>query len=81
MIRLTLYGRAECHLCHDMRAVIETVARRVPLVLEEIDVDGDPALAATYGTQVPVLCVNGRKAFKYRVDAATLEARLARERA
>ena len=33
-----------------------------------MDVDGDPALAAAYGDEVPVLLVNGRKAFKYRVD-------------
>jgi glutaredoxin len=79
MIRVTLYGRAECHLCHAMRAVVEAVAREVPLAVEEVDVDGDPALAAAYGAEVPVLAVNGRKAFKYRVDAARLRARLARE--
>ena len=79
MMRLTLYGRSDCHLCHDMRAVVETVARRVPLALEEIDVDRDPAVAARFGAEVPVLCVNGRKAFKYRVDAPALHARLLRE--
>ena len=79
MIRLTLYGRAECHLCEEMRAVVEDVARDVPLLLEDVDVDGDPALVAAYGTEVPVLCVNGRRAFKYRVEAPALRARLARE--
>jgi hypothetical protein len=79
MIRLTLYSRPECHLCHEMRAVVEAVAREVPLTLEEVDVDGDPALAAMYGADIPVLCVNGRKAFKYRVGADTLRARLLRE--
>ena len=79
MIRLTLYGRADCHLCHEMRAVIETVAREVPLTLEEVDVDTDEALAARYGARVPLLAVNGRIAFKYRVDPRALRARLARE--
>ena len=79
MIRLTLYGRADCHLCEEMRAVIEDVARQIPLVLEHVDVDGDPALAAAYGAEVPVLSVNGRRAFKYRVEAPALRARLARE--
>jgi glutaredoxin len=79
MIRLTLYGRTDCHLCAEMRRVVEGVIREIPVTLEEIDVDGDPALAAAYGTEVPVLCVNGRKAFKYRVDAPALRARLARE--
>jgi hypothetical protein len=79
MIRLTLYTRADCHLCHAMRTVVEVVARERPLALEEVDVDGDPTLAAAYGAEVPVLAVNGRKAFKYRVDAPALRARLARE--
>ena len=80
MIRVTLYTRADCHLCHAMRAVAETAARDFPIALEEVDVDTDPALVAAYGAEVPVLCVNGRKAFKYRVDAPALRARLARER-
>ena len=79
MIRLTLYGRTDCHLCAEMRAVVEDVVHDIPAALEELDVDSDPALAAAYGDEVPVLCVNGRKAFKYRVDAPALRARLARE--
>ena len=78
-MRLTLYGRPECHLCHDMRAVVEALRADVPFELEEVDVDGDPALAAAYGEEIPVLRVNGRKAFKYRVTPAELRARLARE--
>ena len=78
-IHVTLYARTDCHLCEDMRAVVEHVARDIPFTMEYVDVDTDPQLAATYGAEVPVLCVNGRKAFKYRVDAWALRARLARE--
>jgi len=79
MIRLTLYGRADCPLCEEMRAAVEAVAREVSLALEEVDVDGDAALVAAYGDRVPVLCVNGRQAFAVRVDPRELRARLARE--
>jgi hypothetical protein len=79
MIRLTLYGRVDCCLCHEMRDVVERVGGEVAVELEEIDVDGDPALVALYGEEVPVLLVNGRKAFKYRVSPEALRARLARE--
>ena len=79
MIRLTLYGRSDCHLCHEMRAVIERVVADLPAELHEIDVDVDAALAARYGDEVPVLLVNGQRAFSGRVDAAALRARLARE--
>jgi len=79
MIRLTLYTRSGCHLCEEMRAVVGRVAPDLGAILEEIDVDSDPALARAHGAEVPVLCVNGRKAFKLRVDERRLRARLARE--
>jgi len=80
MIRITLYGRADCHLCHEMRSVVGLVEGELrEVVVEEVDVDGDPELVAAYGNEVPVLLVNGRKAFKYRVTPAELRARLARE--
>ena len=78
-IRVTLYTRTDCHLCEDMRAVVDRVARDIPFTIEQVDVDTDPALAAEYGAEVPVLCVNARKAFKYHVDERALRARLARE--
>jgi len=79
MVRVTLYSRHGCHLCDAMRAVVAAVERDLPLEVDEVDIDGDPALVAAYGDQVPVLLVNGRKAFKYRVDAATLRERVRRE--
>ena len=83
MIRLTLYGRPDCELCHEMRAVVDSVLRAAPpawrIVVDEVDVDGDPALAAAYGDDVPVLCVNGVRAFAHRVKPDVLRARLAQE--
>jgi glutaredoxin len=78
MTRVVLYGRHDCHLCDEMKAVVDEVRRALPFELEVVDVDGDPALAAAYGLEVPVLTIDGRKAFKYRVDAATLRRRLHR---
>lgn len=80
MIRLTLYGRTECHLCHVMRRVVDEVLQDADLAravtVEEVDVDGDPALARAYGNDVPVLCLDGAPAFRHRVDASALRARL-----
>src|SRR5262245_47101574 len=57
MIRLTLYGRAECHLCHEMEVVVAGVlaerGRAGRVALETVDVDSDPALAARFGDRVP----------------------------
>ena len=66
--RLTLYTRQGCCLCEEMKEVIGRVAGELPLDLEEIDVDGAPDLKEKYGNEVPVLFINGRKAFKYRIE-------------
>jgi glutaredoxin len=76
---LRLYTRKDCCLCHEMKSILGQVVKRVPFVLEEIDVDTSPALQAQYGNDVPVLFVNGRKAFKHRLTARELEQRLKRE--
>ena len=78
VIRVVLYGKAECHLCDEMKAVVERVRQEIPFALEIVDIGGDPALEAAYGLEIPVLAIDGLKAFKYRVDAAALRRRLAR---
>jgi hypothetical protein len=37
-----------------------------------VNVDADPALAARYGAEVPVLFIDGRKAVKFRTTEAAL---------
>ncbi|HJX10735.1 MAG TPA: glutaredoxin family protein [Candidatus Binatia bacterium] len=73
---LVIYTRKDCCLCDEMKAVIHQVAAHTPLALEEIDVDSAPETLEKYGNEVPVLFINGRKAFKYRVTRNELEKKL-----
>ena len=73
MRRLTLYSKPGCHLCDEMKHVVDLVSARVPLALQVVDISTDPALEARYGLEIPVLLVDGRKAAKYRVTAEDLE--------
>ena len=77
MIALTIYSRPGCHLCEEMKAVVETVARSIPLSLEEVDISTDASLEARYGLEIPVLLVDGRKAAKYRIGEGELRKLLA----
>ena len=63
-----------------MYDVAAAVARETGAELEEVDVDADPVLAARYDLEIPVLCVNGEKAFSIRVTPELLRRRLAAER-
>jgi glutaredoxin len=77
---LRLYTRKDCCLCDEMKRTLDRIAARMPFTLEEIDVDASDELGKRYGAEVPVLFVNGRKAFKYRVTAKELRLRLEQER-
>lgn len=69
MIALTLYSRPGCHLCDEMKAVIDRIARAASeaVTIDVVDISGDPELETRYGVEIPVLLVNGKKAAKYRV--------------
>ena len=80
MISLTIYSRPGCHLCDEMKAIIERVARSVPLTVDEIDISRDAELDERYRLEIPVLMVNGRKVAKYRITEEELT-RILTERA
>ena len=78
MRKVTLYTRVDCHLCEDVKLVLDEVRKDTPFELEVLDIDRDEKLRALYDEEVPVVAIDGKKAFKYRVTATALRARLAR---
>ena len=68
--RLTLYGRAWCHLCEDMAVALEALRGDFLFEVEVVDIDGDSALAAKYDELVPVLVANGRELCHFHFDGA-----------
>ncbi len=75
--RVTLYGRAGCHLCDEARTVIAAVCEELGEEYAEVDIDTDPALVDRFGEEVPVTFVDGRQHDFWRVDPARLRAALA----
>ena len=73
---VTLLGRRSCHLCDEAEAVMRPVLDELGIGMAKVDVDGDRRLAALYGHEIPVVLINGRKAFKHRVDPARLRRKL-----
>jgi glutaredoxin len=74
---VTLYTRKDCCLCEDAKRVLAAVRQRAGFDLEEIDIDTDAELRRTYNDEVPVIAINGAKAFKYRVTERELLKKLA----
>jgi glutaredoxin len=57
MREVVLYGRPECHLCDEARALLRSLDG---VRLREVDIDGDDALLAAYLERIPVVEVDGR---------------------
>jgi Glutaredoxin-like domain (DUF836) len=55
-----------------MKAVVHRVARHAPIALTEVDITTDSALEARYGTEIPVLLIDGKKVAKYHVTEESL---------
>ncbi|QIK74509.1 glutaredoxin family protein [Nocardioides piscis] len=74
--RVTMYGRAGCHLCDEARALIEEVCLELGETFTEVDVDADPELRDRFGDEVPVTFVDGRQHDFWRVDPQRLRSAL-----
>jgi hypothetical protein len=77
-LRLTLYSRTYCHLCHDMQAALQAMAAAAApaFELEVLDIDADPQLEQRFNELVPVLMHGERELARYHLDAAGLIAYL-----
>jgi glutaredoxin len=75
--KVTLYTRKGCCLCDDAKRVLESVRGRARFDLDEVDIDTDAELRRIYNDEVPVIAINGSKAFKYRVSERELLKKLA----
>jgi glutaredoxin len=74
---VTLYTRKGCCLCDDAKQVLAEARRRAAFEYQEVDIDLDAELRRKYNDEVPVIAIDGVKAFKYRVELKDLLKRLA----
>lgn len=63
-----------CHLCERALEVVEQVCAGD---FERVDIGDDPALEAAYRASIPVVEVDGERAFTYFVQPEALRRRLA----
>ena len=63
-----VYSRKGCHLCEVVKESLTKLSRRGTFTWREIDVDADTELRRQYTDEVPVVFIDGHKAFKYRMN-------------
>ena len=77
MRRVVVYTAEGCGLCERALEIVREVGKEAPFSLEVVDVGRDPELEARYREHLPVVEIDGERAFTYFVDADALLARLA----
>jgi len=70
--RVVIYSRVGCHLCEEVRALVDRVSERIALEIVELDIDADPALRAEFDTEVPVVELNDREIARFRLTEERL---------
>ncbi len=77
-MKIEIYSKPDCELCREAKEVILEAQRRMPFDLVEVNIESDPALFAEYRYDIPVVFVDGHKAFKHRLTLEALVQRLRR---
>jgi glutaredoxin len=71
-VKLTIYGRTDCHLCDEARHVIDRVAQGLPIEVREIDIESHDDLLREYLARIPVVAHAGQVWFEFEVSEARL---------
>jgi glutaredoxin len=74
--QVVVYHAEGCHLCERALEVVEEARQQEPFALERVDIGGDPELEAAYREHIPVVVIDGERAFTYFVSVDGLLRRL-----
>ena len=73
---VTLFTKADCHLCEEALSALEEVRVEIPFALEVRDIRFDEELHRAYFERIPVVSVDGEELCEYFLDAELLRERL-----
>jgi hypothetical protein len=76
--RVALFHAEGCHLCERARSQLHRLRDELGFELEEIDIGGEAELEARYREWLPVVEIDGARAFVYFVDEQAFRRRLGR---
>jgi glutaredoxin len=77
---IMFYTKADCELCHTAKATLLALQGELGFTLDEVDITTSPALYDAFREEIPVGFLDGRKLFKYQVDATLLRRQLQHRR-
>ncbi len=76
MITIEIMTKSGCCLCDDAREIIEQVIVGIPAEIKMTNIASDPELLERYKEKIPVVLINGKESFVYKVHPITLRKKL-----
>jgi glutaredoxin len=76
MTDVVLYTKPGCCLCDKVKAQLASLRAIQAFGLREVNILEDSAAYAEFHQQIPVVFIDGRKAFKYHLDEQAFLRRL-----
>jgi glutaredoxin len=84
MVTVTVYSRHGCHLCEIAEETINSLReeskKELEVSVEVLYIDGNQELEKLYGTEVPVIHINGEHHDFYKVDPVRFKTSLEKYR-
>jgi glutaredoxin len=74
--KVAVFHGVGCHLCERALTQVRALREELGFELEEVAIDGNPELEAAYRELIPVVEVDGERAFTYYVHEAAFRRRL-----
>ena len=80
MTEVVVYSKPGCHLCDVVKVQLETLRASHAFSLREVNILEDHEARQKIELEIPVVFINGKKAFKYYLDEKQFLRKLESER-
>jgi glutaredoxin len=70
--QLTIYTKPNCPLCDKALEQIERARQQTDFEFVEVNILSDPAIYGRYKNEIPVVLLNGKELFRFRLTAQAL---------
>jgi glutaredoxin len=66
--QVVVYSKPGCCLCEEVKAQLRELQRRHAFDWREVNILDDRKALEEFAQEIPVVFINGKKAFKYHLD-------------
>lgn len=77
MNKVLIYKKEGCHLCDEAEAILERLKKEKKFFLEKIMLEENTDMFERYGNKVPVVFINDRMVFEFKLDEKAFLKKLA----